>query len=687
MNDKTGSNTMWGGRFAAGPDAVMEAINASIDVDRRLAAQDIEASRAHAAMLAATGIISDSDAAAIREGLLTVLSEIEAGDVSVLARARGHPHERGEPAHGADRRRRRGGCTPPARATTRWRPTSGCGCAGQCDAAAEALTALMRALVAQAEAGAALVMPGFTHLQVAQPVTWGHHMLAYVEMLDRDRGRFRDARARMNESPLGAAALAGTSFPIDREMTAAALGFERPMANSLDAVSDRDFALEFLAAAAICATHLSRLAEELVLWSSAQFRFVRLSDRFATGSSIMPQKRNPDAAELVRAKVGRVAGALVALLTVMKGLPLAYSKDMQEDKEAVFDAADALMLALAAMAGMVGRPARRTPSGCARRRGRASPPPPTSPTGWCAGSGLPFREAHHVTGALVRARRGAGRGPGRPAAGRDAGGASGDQPRRSTRCLGVDNSVASRASYGGTAPVQVRAQVAPLAGGARVSARPLARIGLGLALLALADCGIKGDPVPPTPEDRSASRSRSAALAPATVRRMTVPCATPPSPSPPRSCSSPGRCGRGRRAGAPDRHRRDRQAEPGRGRSGLRQALRLPRRPLRQGDGVRPRRAGRIAAGDGAHRLPDGRPTVAFPGPLAPRRAGGRRRRGRHARRAGDGRLRGGGAGRGDARQRRGGGADANGKPLGIGNLGPPRSSSSRAPIGRSSRE
>ena len=255
-------------------------------------------------------------------------------------------------------------------------------------------------------------MPGFTHLQVAQPVTWGHHMLAYVEMLDRDRGRFRDARARMNESPLGAAALAGTSFPIDREMTAAALGFDRPMANSLDAVSDRDFALEFLGAAAICATHLSRFAEELVIWSLGAVPLRRaVSDRFSTGSSIMPQKRNPDAAELVRAKVGRITGALVALLTVMKGLPLAYSKDMQEDKEQVFDAADALMLALAAMTGMVARHAARR-----RERLRAAAAAgfstATDLADWLVRRlGLPFREAHHVTGALVKRGRGAGRRP------------------------------------------------------------------------------------------------------------------------------------------------------------------------------------------------------------------------------------------------------------------------------------
>ncbi|RMD92152.1 MAG: argininosuccinate lyase, partial [Alphaproteobacteria bacterium] len=342
MNQKS-SNAMWGGRFAAGPDAIMEAINASIGFDKRLAPQDIAGSRAHAAMLAAQGIISDSDAQAIREGLLTILSEIEAGEfpfstaledihMNVEARLR---ELIGEPAgrlHTA--RSRNDQVATDFRLWVR----------EQIDALDEALVALMRALLAQAEAGADWVMPGFTHLQVAQPVTWGHHMMAYVEMFGRDRGRFADARARMNECPLGAAALAGTSFPIDREMTAKALGFDRPMANSLDAVSDRDFALEFLSAASICAMHLSRLAEELVIWSTAQFRFVTLSDRFSTGSSIMPQKRNPDAAELIRAKIGRILGATVSLFVVMKGLPLAYSKDMQEDKEQVFDAADSLML-------------------------------------------------------------------------------------------------------------------------------------------------------------------------------------------------------------------------------------------------------------------------------------------------------------------------------------------------------
>ena len=448
---------MWGGRFAAGPDAVMQAINASIDFDRRLAAEDVEASRAHAAMLGATGIVTDSDARAIREGLLTVMSEIGAGgfpfskeleDIHMNVESRLKALI-GEPAgrlHTA--RSRNDQVATDFRLWVR----------GQCDAAVEGITALMRALVAQAEAGAGMVMPGFTHLQVAQPVTWGHHMLAYVEMLDRDRGRFRDARARMNESPLGAAALAGTSFPIDREMTAAALGFDRPMANSLDAVSDRDFALEFLAASAICATHLSRFAEELVVWSSAQFRFVRLSDRFSTGSSIMPQKRNPDAAELIRAKPGRITGALVALLTVMKGLPLAYSKDMQEDKEQVFDAADALMLALAAMTGMAGD---MVPDAARLRTAAAAGfSTATDLADWLVRRlGMPFREAHHVSGALVKRAEEKGV----------------DLPELTLaemqavhpgilpevfEVLGVENSVASRSSYGGTAPDRVRAQVA-----------------------------------------------------------------------------------------------------------------------------------------------------------------------------------------------------------------------------------
>ena len=451
------SNAMWGGRFAAGPDAIMEAINASIGFDRRMAAQDIRGSRAHAAMLAATGILRDSDAEAIREGLLTVLSEIEGGgfnfstaleDIHMNVEAR-LKELVGEPAgrlHTA--RSRNDQVATDFRLWVR----------DQIDAVDGALEALIRALLAQASAGADWVMPGFTHLQVAQPVTWGHHMMAYVEMLGRDRSRMRDARVRMNESPLGAAALAGTSFPIDRNMTAEALGFDRPFANSLDAVSDRDFALEFLSNASICAMHLSRLAEELVIWSSAQFRFVTLSDRFSTGSSIMPQKKNPDAAELIRAKIGRILGSTVTLFTVMKGLPLTYSKDMQEDKEPVFDAADNLMLALAAMEGMVrDMTANRDVLEAAAATGFSTA---TDLADWLVRElDLPFRDAHHVTGTLVAMAEAAGK----------------DLPELTLeqmtsvhagihdgvyQVLGVHNSVASRTSYGGTAPVRVREQVA-----------------------------------------------------------------------------------------------------------------------------------------------------------------------------------------------------------------------------------
>ena len=453
----TKTNAMWGGRFAAGPDAIMEAINASIGFDQRLATQDIEGSRAHAAMLAATGIVSDSDVDAIRKGLLTVLSEIEAGqfqfstaleDIHMNVEAR-LKEIIGEPAgrlHTA--RSRNDQVATDFRLWVR----------AQCDAAIAGLEALMRALLAQAEAGADWVMPGFTHLQTAQPVTWGHHMMAYVEMFARDRGRFADARARMNESPLGAAALAGTSFPIDRHMTASALGFDRPMANSLDAVSDRDFALEFLAAASICAMHLSRFAEELVIWSSAQFRFVRLSDRFTTGSSIMPQKKNPDAAELIRAKIGRIFGANVALMMVMKGLPLAYSKDMQEDKEQVFDAADNLMLTLAAMDGMV-RDMTANREALERAAGSGFSTA-TDLADWLVRVlGLPFRDAHHVTGSLVAMAEGAGVDlPDLTLAQMQSVHAGITQDVFAV--LGVHNSVASRMSYGGTAPAQVRAQIA-----------------------------------------------------------------------------------------------------------------------------------------------------------------------------------------------------------------------------------
>ncbi|MFO1164840.1 MAG: argininosuccinate lyase [Paracoccus sp. (in: a-proteobacteria)] len=451
------ANQMWGGRFAAGPDAIMEAINASIGFDQRLYAQDIRGSRAHAAMLAAQGIISDSDAKAIGEGLLTVLSEIEKGDFpfsTALEDIHMNVESRlkeviGEPAgrlHTA--RSRNDQVATDFRLWVR----------DQCDAAISGLDALIRAALAQAEAGADWVMPGFTHLQTAQPVTWGHHMMAYVEMFGRDLSRFQDARKRMNESPPGAAALAGTGFPIDRHATAQALGFDRPMANSLDAVSDRDFALEYLSSAAICAVHLSRLAEELVIWSSAQFRFVTMSDRFSTGSSIMPQKKNPDAAELIRAKIGRILGAAVALFVVMKGLPLAYSKDMQEDKEQVFDASDNLMLALAAMTGMLSDlVANRDRLEAAAGAGFSTA---TDLADWLVReAGLPFRDAHHATGALVAMaeKRGV-----------DLPDLTLDEMRSVNpaitgdvyKVLGVHNSVASRTSYGGTAPAQVRAQIA-----------------------------------------------------------------------------------------------------------------------------------------------------------------------------------------------------------------------------------
>ncbi|WGI21638.1 argininosuccinate lyase [Amylibacter sp. IMCC11727] len=457
MSDKkSSSNAMWGGRFASGPDAIMEAINASISFDKRMARQDIEGSRAHAAMLAKQGIITDSDAEAIREGLLTVLSEIEGGtfqysaaleDIHMNVEAR-LKEIIGEPAGRLHTGRSRND-----QVATDFRLWV----RDQFDAAISGLDALIAALLDQAEAGADMVMPGFTHLQVAQPVTWGHHMMAYVEMFARDKSRMIDARARMNESPLGAAALAGTSFPIDRHMTAAALGFDRPTANSLDGVADRDFALEFLSCSSICATHLSRFAEELVIWSSAQFRFVVLSDRFSTGSSIMPQKKNPDAAELIRAKVGRINGALVGLLTVMKGLPLTYSKDMQEDKEQVFDASDSLMLALAAMAGMV---ADMRPNAESLEVAAASGfSTATDLADWLVRAlNMPFRDAHHVTGALVKMAEDRGC----------------DLPDLSLAdmqsihdaitddvfgVLGVQNSVASRVSYGGTAPSNVRAQI------------------------------------------------------------------------------------------------------------------------------------------------------------------------------------------------------------------------------------
>ena len=457
MSDNNSSNAMWGGRFASGPDAIMESINASIDFDKRMAVQDIAGSIAHASMLARQNIITVSDSEAIKEGLLTILSEIENGTFE-YSKALEDIHMNiesrlkeiiGEPAGRLHTGRSRNDqVATDFKLWTR----------DQCDAIIEGLSELMKALINQADEGAEIVMPGFTHLQVAQPVTWGHHMMAYVEMFARDRSRFSDARTRMNESPLGAAALAGTGFPIDRHHTAHALGFSAPAANSLDAVSDRDFALEFLSASSICATHLSRFAEELVIWSSAQFKFVTLSDKFSTGSSIMPQKKNPDAAELIRAKVGRITGSLVGLLMVMKGLPLAYSKDMQEDKEQVFDASDSLMLALAAMTGMVSDMKPNIASlESAASSGFSTA---TDLADWLVRDlGMPFREAHHITGALVAKAEEKGC----------------DLPDLSLKemqkvnekinvdvfnFLGVQNSVASRQSYGGTAPKQVRMQIA-----------------------------------------------------------------------------------------------------------------------------------------------------------------------------------------------------------------------------------
>jgi argininosuccinate lyase len=449
------SNKMWGGRFSASPSAIMEEINASIDFDYRLALQDIEGSKAHAAMLAETGIVSKADAEAIGKGLDNIRQEIEARTFN-FSRALEDIHMNIEarlieligPAAGRlhTARSRNDQVALDFRL---WIRDSIGTLDGQ-------LHELQAALAEKALAHAALIMPGFTHLQPAQPVTFGHHLLAYVEMFWRDRLRFRDAKARMNESPLGAAALAGTSFPIDRAMTAKALGFDRPTANSLDSVADRDFVLETLSAAAICAIHLSRLAEEIVLWAGPQFGFVTLSDAFSTGSSIMPQKRNPDAAELIRAKAGRIIGALNALLVVMKGLPLAYAKDLQEDKEGTFDALNSLSLCLSAMTGMAGDlapNAKRTKA--AARAGYATA---TDLADWLVRTQkIPFREAHHITGRIVAlAETQKKQLEDLPLAAMQA-----IEPRITEEVfgmLGPENSVRSRTSYGGTAPKNVRAQ-------------------------------------------------------------------------------------------------------------------------------------------------------------------------------------------------------------------------------------
>jgi argininosuccinate lyase len=451
------SNTMWGGRFGQSPDAIMEEINVSIDFDRQLYRQDITASKAHAAMLAKQGIISAHDAASIAQGLDTILSEIEAGTFSfkraledIHMNVEGRLSELIGPAAGRlhTARSRNDQVATDFRLWVR----------DTIDTLDQALAGYQRALAEKALANAATVMPGFTHLQTAQPVTFGHHLLAYVEMAARDRGRFADARRRLNECPLGAAALAGTAFPIDRDMTAKALGFERPMANSLDAVSDRDFVLEALAAAAITSMHLSRFAEEIVIWTSPLAGLALLSDRFTTGSSIMPQKRNPDAAELVRAKTGRIIGALLGLLVVMKGLPLAYQKDMQEDKEGAMDALATLSLSVAAMTGMV---ADLLPD-AARMRQAADEGYSTATdlADWlvCA-LHMPFREAHHITGRIVA--KAAAEGVALHALTLDK--MRSIEPRITNEVfavLSVDNSVKSRVSYGGTSPKNVRREAA-----------------------------------------------------------------------------------------------------------------------------------------------------------------------------------------------------------------------------------
>jgi argininosuccinate lyase len=446
------SNKMWGGRFASGPDAVMAEINASIDVDRRLFRQDIVASQAHAKMLAKQGIISAQDAKKIVHGLDKILSEMKAGRFR-FKRALEDIHMNVE-ARLADLIGPAAGRLHTARSRNDQVATDfKLYVRDEIDALDAALADYQRALAQKALKHAATVMPGFTHLQSAQPVTFGHHLLAYVEMAGRDRSRFADARKRLNESPLGAAALAGTSFPLDRAMTAKALGFDRPAANSLDAVSDRDFVIEVLADAAITAVHLSRFAEEIVMWTSPLVGFLKLSDKFTTGSSIMPQKRNPDAAELVRAKAGRIIGALNGLLVVMKGLPLAYQKDMQEDKEGTIDALSALALCLAAMTGMVHdmQPdAARMKAAAGERFSTA-----TDLADWLVRSlKMPFREAHHVTGRIVATAEAAGVAlDALPLAAMKA-----VEPRIDEnvfKVLSVERSVASRKTYGGTAPANV----------------------------------------------------------------------------------------------------------------------------------------------------------------------------------------------------------------------------------------
>jgi argininosuccinate lyase len=455
--DKDKSQQMWGGRFAGGPSELMQRINASIGFDKRLWREDIAASKAHAGMLRDQGIIDEADAAAILEGLDQIAAEyardgvperIELEDIhmtvehrlsELIGAAAGRLHTA---------RSRNDQVATDFRLWVR----------GACDEAIAAVSEFQRVLVERAEEHADTVMPGFTHLQVAQPVTLGHHLMAYYEMLKRDASRFADARTRMNESPLGSAALAGTGFPIDRHATAETLDFDRPTANSLDSVSDRDFAVDYLSAAAQCTLHLSRLAEELIIWASPQFGFVKLSDDYSTGSSIMPQKRNPDAAELVRGHSGRIVGLLTGLMVTMKGLPLAYSKDMQDDKEPVFEARDLLMLSLQALAGMV-ETVEFVPDRMREAAGRGYSTA-TDLADWLVReAGVPFREAHHITGRAVKAAEDRGC---------DLADLSIDDlkaidPRVDERVfdvLSVEASVQSRTSYGGTAPARVREQIA-----------------------------------------------------------------------------------------------------------------------------------------------------------------------------------------------------------------------------------
>ncbi|WP_112662964.1 argininosuccinate lyase [Microvirga flavescens] len=448
---------MWGGRFSSSPSALMQAINASIDFDKRLASQDIQGSLAHSNMLARQGIISEADRDAIHQGLQRVMGEIEGGGFTfsqVLEDIHMNVESRlreivGDPAarlHTA--RSRNDQVAVDIRLWVR----------DAHDRTDEQLTRLIKALLDKAEAHVATVMPGFTHLQSAQPVTFGHHLMAYVEMFARDRSRIRDSRKRLNECPLGAGALAGTSFPIDRHMTAKALGFDGPTRNSLDSVSDRDSLLEFMSIAAISAVHLSRLAEEIIIWMSAPFGFVRLPDRWTTGSSMMPQKRNPDAAELVRGKSGRIFGSLTSVLTMMKGLPLTYSKDMQEDKEQVFDAADSIEIVLAAMTGMIEdiEPVKERMAAVAGAGFSTA----TDLADWLVRSlNIPFRDAHHITGRIVSEAE--KRGVSLEELPLDV--MQAVEPRTYPgifEVLSVENSVRSRQSFGGTSPVRVAEQIA-----------------------------------------------------------------------------------------------------------------------------------------------------------------------------------------------------------------------------------